>query len=134
MDNIGYTTLTRQSGLLKDISTVAQNMANMGTTGYRAEGVIFSEYVHNLDGTGPSVSMGHGAVRTTDFAQGTVFMTGGTYDLAIEGEGFFMIDTAQGQALTRAGSFIRNDFGELVTPDGSTFPPSGSHMMQRMPS
>ena len=125
MDNIGYTTLTRQSGLLKDISTVAQNMANMGTTGYRAEGVIFSEYVHNLDGTGPSVSMGHGAVRTTDFAQGTVFMTGGTYDLAIEGDGFFLLQTPQGDRLTRAGSFVASPEGSLVAPDGAVLLDAG---------
>ena len=125
MDNIGYTTLTRQSGLIRDMSTVAQNMANMGTTGYRAEGVIFSEFVHGLDGYGPSVSMGHGGVRTTDLSQGTIFMTGGTYDLAIEGDGFFLLATPEGDRLTRAGSFLTSPEGNLVAPDGAALLDAG---------
>ena len=119
MDNIGYTTLTRQSGLLRDMATVAQNVSNMGTTGYRAEGVIFSEHIHALDGTGPSVSMGHAGVRATDLSQGTIFMTGGTFDLAIEGEGFFLVQTPEGDRLTRAGAFLASPEGDVVAPDGA---------------
>lgn len=117
MDNTGYVTLTRQSGLLREMQVVANNIANSATTGYRQEGVIFSEYVKSVEG-GSSLSMGQGNVRNTSFEQGTLTQTGGTFDFAIEGDGFFLIETPMGQRLTRAGSFSPNGAGDLVTHDG----------------
>ena len=118
MDNAGYTALARQAGLLREMSSVANNIANMSTTGYRREGVIFSEYVRNLGADAPSLSMAAGRVREMDLSQGAMTQTNGTFDLAIEGEGFFLVQTPQGDRLTRAGHFIRSAGGELVTPDG----------------
>ncbi|MEL6464877.1 MAG: flagellar hook-basal body complex protein [Pseudomonadota bacterium] len=117
MDNTGYITLTRQSGLMREMQIVANNIANSATTGYRQEGLVFSEYVQSMQG-GPSLSMGHGNVRQTSFVQGTLTQTGGTYDFAIEGDGFFLIQTPDGERLTRAGSFAPNAVGDLVTLDG----------------
>ena len=117
MDSTGYITLTRQSGLMREMQVVANNIANAATTGYRQEGIIFSEYVQGIEG-GASLSMGQGNVRRTLFDQGTLSQTGGTFDFAIEGDGFFLIDTPQGERLTRAGSFTPNAAGDLVTPDG----------------
>ena len=54
----------------------------------------------------------------TYLTQGAVTMTGGTLDLAIEGDGFFLIETPQGERLTRAGHFSTDASGEMVTPDG----------------
>ena len=54
----------------------------------------------------------------TYLTQGGLTMTGGALDLAIEGEGFFTIETPDGQAYTRAGHFTPNAAGELVTVDG----------------
>ena len=118
MDNAGYTTLTRQTGLLREMQTVANNLANISTTGFRKEGVIFAEHVKALDGDQGSLSMATGSVRLTMQQQGTLTQTNGNFDFAIEGEGFFMIETPDGQQLTRAGSFTPNGEGELVTPDG----------------
>ncbi|WP_099824726.1 flagellar hook-basal body complex protein [Oceaniglobus indicus] len=118
MDNAGYATLTRQSGLLREMQTVANNIANMSTGGYRKEGVIFSEYVERLDPREPSLSMSAARGRLTSAAQGVLTQTGGTFDFGIEGDGFFLIETPQGQALTRAGSFTTAATGELVNPDG----------------
>ncbi|WP_299047546.1 flagellar hook-basal body complex protein [uncultured Tateyamaria sp.] len=117
MDSTGYITLTRQSGLMREMQIVANNIANSATTGYRQEGMVFSEYVQAMQG-GASLSMGHGNVRQTSFVQGTLTQTGGTFDLAIEGDGFFLIQTPDGERLTRAGSFSPNGQGDLVTPDG----------------
>ena len=100
------------------MQVVANNIANTATTGYRQEGVIFSEFVSSVDGA-PSLSMGQGNVRKTSFEQGTLDQTGGTFDLAIEGNGFFLIQTAQGERLTRAGGFSPNAEGDLVTFDGN---------------
>lgn len=118
MDAAGYTTLTRQSGLMREMQVVANNIANLSTTGFRREGVIFSEYVSRMR-DGPSLSMANGNTRLVDLSQAGVNPTGGTFDLAIQGEGFFLIETADGQALTRAGAFVPSAEGELVTPDGN---------------
>lgn len=117
MDNAGYTTLTRQAGLLREMQAVAHNIANLSTTGYRGEGVIFAEYVHPT-GEGASLSMATADVRKTDLAQGPLTQTGGTFDFAIQGPGFFLVETPQGPRLTRAGAFTPNEAGELATPDG----------------
>lgn len=118
MDNAGYVALSRQSGLIREMQAVAHNLANMSTTGYRKEGVIFSEYVKNLEGREPSLSMATANTRNIDLSQGALTQTGGTFDFAIQGDGYFLIETPQGERLTRAGSFTPNAEGELVTPDG----------------
>jgi flagellar basal-body rod protein FlgF len=99
------------------MQVVANNVANAATTGFRAEGVIFSEYVQPVV-QGASLSMGQGNVRNTSFSQGGLTQTGGPFDLAIEGDGFFLIETPAGERLTRAGAFTPNAEGELVTYDG----------------
>ncbi|KEO52324.1 flagellar hook-basal body complex protein [Thioclava indica] len=118
MDNAIYATLSRQSGLMQEMRTVANNIANVSTTGFRREGVIFSEYISGLEDNGPSLSMAYANGRNIDLQQGGLTQTGGRFDFAIEGEGFFMIETPQGNQLTRAGSFIPSPEGELLSPDG----------------
>ncbi len=117
METAGYTTLTRQAGLLKEVSLVANNIANAATTGYRQEGLIFSEYIRRTEG-GPSLSMARGDIRRTSMMQGGLTPTGGKLDFAIEGEGFFAVETPAGQRLTRAGNFSVSAAGEMVTHDG----------------
>jgi flagellar basal-body rod protein FlgF len=117
MDNIGYTTLSRQSGLMREMEMVAHNLANISTSGFRREGVIFSEHVNRLDQE-PSLSMATGNTRHVDLTQAGISMSGGTYDLAIQGEGFFLIQTAEGDLLTRAGAFTPAADGTLVTAEG----------------
>lgn len=118
MDNASYATLTRQSGLLREIQVLAHNVANLSTTGFRREGLVFSEFVRQLDRQEEPLSMAAANARQTYLVQGGLTATGGTFDLAIEGDGFFRIDTPEGERLTRAGHFIPNAQGELVTPDG----------------
>ncbi|MDJ0822750.1 MAG: flagellar hook-basal body complex protein [Paracoccaceae bacterium] len=117
METAGYTTLARQSGLMREMQLIANNIANANTTGFRQEGVIFAEYIQTAD-VDSSVSMASARVRNTSFAQGTLEQTGGQFDFAIEGEGFFLIETPEGQRLTRAGAFTPSAEGTLVTPDG----------------
>lgn len=117
MDAAGYTTLTRQSGLMREMQVVANNIANLSTTGFRREGLMFSEYVAAMD-DGPSLSMARGNTRVVDLSQAGMTATGATFDLAIQGDGFFLVETPDGPALTRAGSFTPSAAGELVTNDG----------------
>lgn len=118
MDNAGYTTLTRQSGLLREIQVIANNIANISTTGFRREGLVFSEFVRQLDRQEDPLSMAAANAHQTYLTQGGLSMTGGQLDLAIEGEGFFLVETPDGERLTRAGHFSSNAAGEMVTPDG----------------
>jgi flagellar basal-body rod protein FlgF len=125
MDSTGYVTLTRQSGLLREFQVIANNIANAATTGYRQEGVVFAELLQDVP-DGPSISMANAAGRMTSEQQGTLTKTGGTLDIAIQGDGFFLIETPNGERLTRAGNFALSSAGELVTLDGFRVLDAGS--------
>lgn len=118
MDNAIYATLTRQSGLMKEMGVVANNISNMNTTGFRREGVIFAEHLSALDRRGDTLAMAHARGRLIDLRQGVLTQTNGSFDLAIEGEGFFAVETPDGNRLTRAGAFIPSAEGELMTAEG----------------
>lgn len=118
MDTPTYVSLSRQSGLLKELQLTANNVANIATTGYRSEGLIFAEMVETLPTDGGAVAMTDARVRYTDFTQGELARTGGTFDFGLQGEGFFQIETPQGLRLSRAGSFLPDAANELVTSDG----------------
>lgn len=124
METPGYTTLTRQTGLLREMQVIANNVANTSTAGFRREGVIFSEYITRLDGE-PSLSMAQGNARHVDLAQAGLTQTGGTFDLALQGEGFFLLATPVGERLTRAGAFSATGEGTLVNRDGYTLLDAG---------
>ncbi len=125
MSSTGYVTLSRQGGLMNEMRIVANNIANAATTGFRQEGVVFSEYIRTAPDQ-PSLSMSRAQVRNTSMEQGALTQTGGRLDLAIEGEGFFLIQTPAGQRLTRAGSFATSANGDLVTPEGHPVLDAGS--------
>ena len=117
MDASGYVTLSRQSGLLHQMEVIANNIANSSTSGFRREGTLFSEFITRA-GDAPSLSMGFGNTRIVDLTQAGITPTGGSLDMAIQGEGFFLIDTPQGQRLTRSGNFTPGPDGTLETVDG----------------
>ncbi|MCF6233689.1 MAG: flagellar hook-basal body complex protein [Rhodobacteraceae bacterium] len=112
-----YVTVSRQSGLLNEMQIIANNIANSATTGYRQEGLIFSEFVDSSQGRS-SLSMSRSQIHNTSMAQGALTQTNGSFDFAIEGEGFFLVETPAGERLTRAGSFSPSPEGDLVTMDG----------------
>ena len=118
MENATYAAITRQSGLMAEMRAIANNIANASTTGFRAEGIVFAEHVAALGPDHPSLSMAAAEGRATVMTQGALSQTGGPFDLAIEGDGFFMVQTPEGQRLTRAGHFTPNENGDLVTAEG----------------
>ncbi|PLL14621.1 flagellar biosynthesis protein FlgF [Tabrizicola sp. TH137] len=117
MESTGYVTLGRQSGLMREMQVLANNIANGGTAGFRREGVVFSEYVRRTS-EGPSLSMARGEARHVDLREGALQQTGGRFDFAIRGEGFFLVETPDGPRLTRAGAFLPGPDGAIVTPEG----------------
>lgn len=99
---------------------ISSNLANVNTSGYKSDVATMrsfqSVFNEKLGLTGGGVAVDSTSVR---FDQGTLVNTGNKFDFAIEGEGFFVIQTPQGQMLTRNGGFVLNQNGELSTKDGS---------------
>lgn len=120
MPNSIYTTLSRQQGLAYELQVVANNLANSSTTGYKSDRAIFAEFLVDT-GNSPdgSLSMGGLGGHAFQMEQGGLNFTGGRFDLAIQGEGFFTIDAPQGQRLTRAGHFLLSAAGQLVDNQGN---------------
>lgn len=114
MDNAGYVTLARQSGLQRQLNTIANNIANISTVGYRRESAIFSEHVKSMKGGDPSMSIATMNHRYVDFSEGQIRASANPLDVAIEGDGFFLVETAEGPRLTRAGAFSLNGAGQIV--------------------
>ena len=133
MDNAAYLSLSRLSGLRKEMDAVANNLANMTTTGFRREGIVFAEVIRALPIEGGSVSMTEARIRRTDLQTGGMERTGGRFDLAIDGEGFFLIGAEEGLRLTRAGAFRADAAGQLVTAAGETVMDAGGAPVQLPP-
>ncbi|HBH45292.1 MULTISPECIES: flagellar hook-basal body complex protein [Hyphomonas] len=119
MSNAIYATLTRQDGLLREMQVIANNVANSSTTGYKSNHAIFAEHIAAVNGEGDSVSMGSLSGHSHDLSQGAMKHTGGQFDLAIHGEGFFVLETPAGERLTRAGAFQLSADGNLVDAFGN---------------
>jgi len=101
---------------LTQLDFVTNNMANASTSGFKAEHLYYAMKGKQaqegaLTDLGPTVSK-------MDLSQGTLRVTGNTFDLAIEGDGYFTIQGKQGNTYTRNGSFILNKNKELVTQSG----------------
>ena len=119
MDSTAYTALSRQIGLRRELDVIANNIANASTTGFRREDLVFSEFVRSAGLDAPSVSMVQADAHRIVQSQGTLEVTGGTFDLAIEGEGFFQIERDGEAYLSRAGHFMPDAEGLLVNGDGN---------------
>lgn len=117
LDNSTYPTLTRQSGLMREMQIVANNIANLSTTGFRQQGLVFGEYITG-GRNAPSVSMATANVPIMSQTQGGMTQTKNMLDFAIEGDGYFIIATTDGPRLTRDGSFSIAADGTLVTNTG----------------
>lgn len=101
---------------LSQLDYVTNNIANASTSGFKAEHMYFSMKGKEVQ-QGALVELG-ATVSKMDFSQGTLRVTGNVLDIAIEGDGFFTIETNQGETYTRNGSFVLNKNNELVTQSG----------------
>ncbi len=118
MDNTKYIALSRQMGLWKQMEIVSNNMANMNTSGFKAQDAMFSSYIAqttNAEGIGKApVYFTQDFAAYKDFSEGMMSETGNAFDLAISGDAFFAIDTADGEKYTRKGQFHLDANGMLV--------------------
>ena len=122
MDNTKYIALSRQMALWKQMDIVSNNMANMNTSGYKQDDAIFASYLtqtKNADGFGKVpvyFTQDFGVYK--DFKEGAIVHTGNTFDLALQGDAFFAIETPDGEKYTRKGQFQLDADGQLVTSEG----------------
>lgn len=134
MSNAIYTTLSRQQGLLQEMQVVANNLANSSTTGYKSNRAVFAEFlVSTGGGADTSLSMGGLGGHSFKMEQGGLNFTGGRFDLAIQGEGFFTIETAQGPRLTRSGHFQLSGDGRLIDMQGNAVLSAGGNPIDLPP-
>ncbi len=123
-----------------NLEVIANNIANINTTGFKRARAEFSDLLYQVDRLqgvpnranaslvpeGVSIGLGvkTAAVRNLHI-QGSLISTGNKFDMALTGNGWFQIDGADGQTLyTRAGAFNTNATGQLVTIDGLTVQPA----------
>lgn len=120
MSNAIYPSLGRQQGLMQEMQVVANNLANSSTTGYKADRAIFTEFLVSPGPQEDSVSMGGLGGHAFKLGQGDLKFTGSQFDLAVQGEGFFVLQTPQGPRLTRAGNFQLSSESTLIDAFGNS--------------
>lgn len=121
MQNAVLVGLSRQVGLAREMDVVANNIANLNTTGYKADGSVFEEYLTSAarsDQTGSRVSFVRDRGVWHDMSQGPIERTGNPLDVAVDGTGFLVVQTPRGERYTRNGALQINATGQLVTSDG----------------
>jgi len=132
MDNTMYVTLSRQMVLHRELDIVANNIANADTAGFKLE-----DMMTRADQAAPAKTVGLNAPVTfvmddgvaRDFKQGALNATGAPLDLAIDGKGFFTVNTAGGPRYTRDGRFKLDETGKIVTQDGNAVQGGGGDIV-----
>ena len=109
--------LSHQMALQNQMDIIANNIANSSTAGYQGQNTMFAEALTKAT-TGDQVAFVQdvGVLRNTE--SGPLGATNNPLDVSIKGEGYFVIETEEGQRFTRNGSFRIDPDGQLVTVDG----------------
>lgn len=121
MDSSIYVALSRQLTVFRDMEVTANNIANVNTVGYNAEKLAFHDYLveGRLEGKiGQKIAYTRDPISYRDTNNGPLRTTGNPLDLAVSGPGYFIVDTPLGQRYTKAGNFMIDGQGTLVTPQG----------------
>lgn len=123
MENSGYIALAHQNALWRQLDVVANNIANMNTPGYKGEKVMFTDYLTrtlNSDSAFKErVLFPRDIGLARDMREGAWQPSGNPLDVAIEGDGFFVVETAAGPMYTRNGHFRLNQDGALIASNGN---------------
>lgn len=118
------------SGMMAEMTrtdATANNLANANTTGYKKDVAVSKDFASVMitrinDGQNADIgSLGRGTVIdevAVDQEAGTIRTTGNDLDMAVDGKGYFAVQTPNGVRYTRNGTFTRSSQGELVTQDG----------------
>jgi flagellar basal-body rod protein FlgF len=124
MENALLVGLSRQTTLERQLEVIANNIANVNTTGFKSDQSLFEEYLtsgaheDNFTGNDRKVSYVQDRGTYRDFSQGSLQQTANPLDVAIDGEAFLAVQTAGGERYTRDGNLQLNGQGQLVTEGG----------------
>jgi flagellar basal-body rod protein FlgF len=121
MDNAIYVGLSRQMILERELDITANNLSNINTVGFKFESMISNDDPVTMPTLGQlptAVNFVAGVGVARDFTQGSLTQTGAAFDVAIDGRGFFQINTPSGPRYTRDGRFRTDASGTLVDQDG----------------
>lgn len=125
IENAQLISLSRQIALQRQMDVVANNMANINTTGFKGEQLLFEEYVMPVarDRDFPRIDQPLSYVQdwatVHDLAAGAMQQTGNELDVALSGEGFFAVQAPAGERWTRSGAFQISAAGLLVDMNGN---------------
>jgi flagellar basal-body rod protein FlgF len=132
MDNSIYVMLSRQTALFRKMESVANNVANMNTTGFQAEKTMFNDYLVD-NGQHRKIAFTEDTASYHDTVEGPLDATGNPLDVAIRGEGFFVVQTPAGNRYTRAGNLQLDGQGTLTTAAGYPVLDEGGQPLQFNP-
>lgn len=124
MENALLIGLSRQMALGRELDIVANNVANIDTTGFKADHAAFTQYLMpgardgQFSGRDQRLSFVEDRASWIDFSPGAIQQTGNPLDITIDGQGYLVVQTPRGQRYTRTGSLSINGTGQLVTNEG----------------
>lgn len=124
MENALLIGLSRQMSLRRELDVVANNVANINTTGFKSDTAIFEEYLmpvaqhDHFQGRDRRLSYVHDRSTWHDMGQGPIKQTNNPLDVSIDGNALLVVQTPRGERYTRNGSFQINAQGQLVTSEG----------------
>lgn len=119
MENPSYVALSRQMTLRRQLDVISNNVANMNTTGFKQQRMLFTEFLER-PGMHEQVSFVQDRAVVRDLSVGGLTQTGNPLDVALTGHGYFTVDTVNGPRYSRAGNFRLNDQRQVV--DGGGLP------------
>jgi flagellar basal-body rod protein FlgG len=117
-----YGAISGSMAMMNQLDVLANNLANVNTPGFKKdtisfEAVMAASALQGSDGSADTPALATGSYAI-DFSAGSVKVTDNTFDIALDGDGFFAINTPQGKAYTRQGNFKMDANSKLVTTDG----------------
>ncbi len=116
MDNSIYTLLAGEVGIFNNLNVVSKNVASANLVGYKKDQMLFKEYL--TKDIKDANSMPNDISTLADLTQGNIRLTNRSFDLAINGNGFFMVQTPLGIRYTRNGHFTKDANNLMVTTQG----------------
>lgn len=122
MDTTTYVALSAQVALQKQLETVANNMSNANTAGFKADRPFFQSFLEPLQGPGGGVTFVQDAATYIDRSSGSLEVTSNPLDIALDGEGYLAVSGPQGTEYTRDGHL-------KVGPDGTLTDAAGRSVL-----
>ncbi len=116
MESSTLVALSLTTALRQQMDVIAQNIANANTTAYKEERVVFSTFLQEIDGQ--ELAFVDDFAVVVDMSEGPFTATGNPLDVAIQGDGYFQVDTPDGVRFTRGGHFVLDADGALVSFHG----------------